>query len=166
MEQDVYTPPQADLSEPEYTEKPLASRWARLGGSIIDTIILMLIFIPFAMLTGAWEAMKVNAVPIGTSIGHTIFGVVVYLAINGYLLKHRGQTVGKMILQTRIVSVADDSLLPLKKIVLLRYLPVAILTQIPFVGPIYGLADSLFIFRGDKRCIHDLLAGSKVISLK
>jgi uncharacterized RDD family membrane protein YckC len=29
--------------------------------------------------------------------------------------------------------------------------------------PFYGLVDVLFIFREDKRCIHDLIAGTHVV---
>jgi uncharacterized RDD family membrane protein YckC len=29
--------------------------------------------------------------------------------------------------------------------------------------PLFGLVDILFIFREDKRCIHDLIAGTRVI---
>jgi hypothetical protein len=29
--------------------------------------------------------------------------------------------------------------------------------------PFYGLVDILFIFRGDRRCIHDWMARTKVV---
>ena len=29
--------------------------------------------------------------------------------------------------------------------------------------PLYGLVDILFIFRSDRRCIHDMLAGAQVV---
>jgi uncharacterized RDD family membrane protein YckC len=29
--------------------------------------------------------------------------------------------------------------------------------------PLYGLVDALFIFREDKRCLHDLIAGTIVV---
>jgi uncharacterized RDD family membrane protein YckC len=29
--------------------------------------------------------------------------------------------------------------------------------------PLYAIVDALFIFRGDRRCIHDMIAGTRVI---
>jgi uncharacterized RDD family membrane protein YckC len=40
-----------------------------------------------------------------------------------------------------------------------------VLQQIPVVNFILPLLDALFIFREDRRCIHDLIAGTKVIQL-
>ena len=31
------------------------------------------------------------------------------------------------------------------------------------ISPFYGLVDILFIFRSDRRCIHDLIAGTQVV---
>jgi uncharacterized RDD family membrane protein YckC len=90
-------------------------------------------------------------------------GLLAYLVVHGYLLHTNGQTVGKRLLGTRIVSVDDNRILPLWKVFVLRFLPVSVVSQIPGVGPIAGFIDPLFIFRGDKRCQHDVIAGTKVV---
>ena len=35
--------------------------------------------------------------------------------------------------------------------------------NVPFVGPFYTLADILFIFGEERRCLHDHLASTKVV---
>ena len=91
-------------------------------------------------------------------------GIVAFVALNGYLLATSGQSIGKRIVGTRIVSVHDGKILPFGKVIGLRYLPFWVIAQVPFIGQVItGLVDPLFIFRGDKRCLHDLVAGTKVI---
>jgi hypothetical protein len=34
---------------------------------------------------------------------------------------------------------------------------------VPIIGPIYSIVDVLFIFRDDRRCIHDHIAGTRVV---
>ena len=34
------------------------------------------------------------------------------------------------------------------------------------VGQIVGIVDSIFIFRKDKRCLHDLIADTRVIKAR
>ena len=43
--------------------------------------------------------------------------------------------------------------------VLLRLIANGMIGSIPF----YGLVDILFIFRSDRRCIHDLIARTQVV---
>jgi hypothetical protein len=50
--------------------------------------------------------------------------------------------------------------------VLLRNWLFMLLQYIPGLGSVSGLVDPLFIFRADRRCIHDFVAGTKVIQLK
>ena len=44
-----------------------------------------------------------------------------------------------------------------------RTIPMWVLTSIPFLGPFIGLANALAIFRENCKCLHDDLAGTKVI---
>jgi hypothetical protein len=37
---------------------------------------------------------------------------------------------------------------------------------IPTLGGLLTLVDALFIFGGSRRCVHDLIAGTKVIRVK
>lgn len=83
--------------------------------------------------------------------------------MNGYLLARRGQTIGKFTLGIRIVSHENNQLLALWKIFSLRYMPRSLLAVVPVVGQFLMIIDVLFIFRKDKRCVHDFIAGTKVI---
>jgi uncharacterized RDD family membrane protein YckC len=143
----------------------LASRWKRLGGALLDSLIAMAISVPVMMVAGVFKQItQGQQMTIGQRVFFFAFGLVVFFIVNGYLLAKHGQTVGKKLVGTRIVRVADESLLPLGHVFGLRYLPLSVITQVPIAGNIFALVDCLFIFRKDKRCIHDLIAGTKVIN--
>lgn len=42
-------------------------------------------------------------------------------------------------------------------------LPVYAIGSIPFLAALPSLIDVLFIFRKDRRCVHDLIAGTQVM---
>jgi uncharacterized RDD family membrane protein YckC len=89
-------------------------------------------------------------------------GVAAFLAINGWLLATRGQTIGKMLLGLRIVR-SDGSAASAGKVIGLRYGLCWLLAFIPLVGGLFGLIDALMIFRADRRCLHDLIADTIVV---
>ena len=143
----------------------LASRWKRLGGALLDSLIAMAISVPVMMVAGVFKQItQGQQMTIGQRVFFFVFGLAVFLLVNGYLLAKHGQTVGKKLVGTRIVRDADHTLLSLGHVFGLRYLPLSVITQVPIAGNIFALADCLFIFRKDKRCIHDLIAGTKVIN--
>jgi uncharacterized RDD family membrane protein YckC len=158
----LYAPPNAELevSEPH----GLATRGSRLVGAILDSIFAALLIFPTLMATGYWERMMTNQSGVTDTLIIGGIGTVSYLILHGYLLATRGQTIGKFLAKTRIVSVEDDKILPLGKLLLTRALPVLILPFIPIVGQFLGLLDPLFVFREDRRCVHDLIAGTKVVT--
>lgn len=79
-----------------------------------------------------------------------------------WLLATRGQTIGKRIMRLRIVRQGTGELPGFGRAVGLRcWLNIA-LTMIP----LYSLLDVLFIFREDRRCLHDLLAGTDVVKVE
>ena len=87
-----------------------------------------------------------------------------FLAVNAYLLATRGQTVGKIVMKTRIVDYRSGNLVPIVPLFLKRYLLVWLLVQIPFFGGIFNFINTMSIFRAPKRCIHDEIAGTKVVT--
>lgn len=157
-----YAPPEAEVSVRDSTE--LAGCGLRLGGAIIDSLIALAIIFPVMYATSYFAMVKEGNVSIMTIVGMGVFGIAVFLTLNGYLLAKHGQTIGKRLVKTRIVSIHDDRILPLAKVISLRYLPLWIVGWIPIVGSVASLVDPLFIFRADKRCVHDHIAGTKVIN--
>ena len=145
--------------------RELASRWKRLGGALLDSLIAIAVTLPVMMVAGVFEQITQGQQrTIGQRVFFLFFGLAVFLVINGYLLAKRGQTVGKKLVGTRIVTNTVGQILSLGKVFGLRYLPLSVIAQIPIVGSLFCLADILFIFRKDKRCIHDLIAGTKVVN--
>jgi len=90
--------------------------------------------------------------------------LVIFMVINGYLLVTKGQTLGKLALGIRIVDAVSNGAATAVKILGLRYVLVMLVGAIPIIGGLLGLIDFLFIFREDRRCVHDLIAGTKVVS--
>lgn len=77
----------------------------------------------------------------------------------------RGQTFGKMIMKTKIVTL-DGHKPSLLRLLLLRYIP--FWTSDWFLdnwSSAISLVNVLFIFRLDHRCLHDHLAGTKVVKI-
>lgn len=156
-----YAPPNANLVIAETGE--LAGRWSRLLGAVIDGCIGMAVSLPLMFASGYWDRAMAEEQSFLEMVIFGLVGLLAFLAIHGYLLAKHGQTLGKRLAGTRIVAVQDNTVLPLRKVYGLRYCPVAIISMIPVVGAIASLADILFIFRRDKRCLHDIIAGTKVI---
>ena len=102
----------------------------------------------------------------------SILGVCVSIAIilgaTAYqitLLASTGQTVGKRVMRLRIVALIDASNPGFAKTVLVRcWLPAA-LYAIPYLGWVFCVADNLFVFKADHRCLRDLMAGTKVVQV-
>ena len=76
------------------------------------------------------------------------------------LLTKDGQTLGKHVLGIRIVKRDTGENGGFVRNVLLRF----IFNRLLGIIPLYGLVDILFIFRGDRRCIHDMIAGTQVVN--
>jgi uncharacterized RDD family membrane protein YckC len=162
-EENRYAPPKAEVQDVAEGGN-LASLGARLGGAIIDAIISWVLVFPLMYYTGFWQSAMAGQVNYGLQVLLSIGGMVIFLLLNGYLLAKHGQTIGKRIVGTRIVSVTDGQILPLVKVFGLRYVPMSLVAMVPIVGNILALVNVLFIFRDDRRCIHDLIAGTRVIN--
>ena len=165
-----YRAPSSDLAQdaggPPADDGTLASRGARLLASIVDGLISGVLFLPLQFLFGVFDGFpRIKPLsPVQTALWG-LAGIVVFLALHGYLLAKNGQTIGKRLLGIRIANVVDGQLPPLAKIIFLRVLPVQALALVPVVGPLAALVDALLIFRGDHRCAHDHIAGTVVLKV-
>src|SRR5262249_52126407 len=95
------------------------------------------------------------------------------------LIATRGQTLGKMMIKTRIVRMDGSSVGFVHGVVLRIWvitIPSWILVGLMLTGMdprtllpasvaigLIGLLDALFIFGESRRCLHDLIAGTRVI---
>ncbi|MFC5695974.1 RDD family protein [Pseudomonas sp. GCM10022186] len=161
--QNPYQAPQAELTVNSAAEPQLASRWTRLGAALIDGLVMSLATVPVAYVSGAFEAAQQGIEPsLGQQLLGLAVGLAVFLLVNGHLLKHYGQTLGKRLLKIAIVDL-DGQVPELGGLLLKRYLVWWLLAYVPLVGVLLVLVDYLFIFRADRRCLHDQLAGTRVV---
>ena len=144
-------------------EQQLADRGMRLVAAIIDSIILIIIILPLMFFGGYFaNIMTGQEPPFATQLLWAAIGFVVFVLVQGIPLNATGQTWGKKLLKMKIVDL-DGNKPPLAKLLALRYLPTQAITTVPFVGPLYGLVNVLFIFGEDRRCLHDKIAGTRVV---
>ena len=153
---------QLDSSEINTDGWSLASRWQRLGAWFIDAILNGLA----AMAVGLpliWIGIDFSLATLFVLEWVVTYGL--YLLINGYWMAKDGQTVGKKLFGIRMVGYESNTVLPLGHIVLRRYLPFWLLADIPKIVGVVTVIEVLFIFGQEKRCLHDLLAGTKVVAM-
>ncbi|MBS0213677.1 MAG: RDD family protein [Proteobacteria bacterium] len=87
------------------------------------------------------------------------------LVAQAWLLAQDGQTLGKKILGTRVVSASDGGNPGFVRTVLVRELVFwALLFPGGLIFGIPPLVDWLLFFRADRRCGHDHLAGTRVVT--
>jgi uncharacterized RDD family membrane protein YckC len=168
IENNPYQPPNSrvdDVGTPELQQ--LAGRWVRLGASLIDAIMMMALLLPLEYAGGffdvAMEAGRTgHQLPLGVKLMWSAIGIAMFALIQGYPLVSTGQTWGKRLTSIRIATL--DGAKPPIATLIVREGVYMLLGVIPIVGAIGSLVNILLIFRGDRRCGHDLVAGTRVIS--
>ncbi len=152
--------------------QPLADRSSRFVGALVDSVILLPFAFGaafgFAILWSRGIAAGGSDLPAGDFLNQliTLMAVsIAYLAINGYLLAHRGQTIGKLLVGTRIVDARTGEIPPLMPLFLKRFLIIQLMGLLPWLGVPISLVNALLIFRANRRCLHDDLASTQVVKV-
>ncbi len=101
--------------------------------------------------------------PLGVLMG--VLFVISLVTLQWYLLTTQGQTIGKSLMKIRIVRYDTDENPGFGRAVGLRELVPGFIGAIPLFGALFTLVDILFIFGQERRCIHDYIAGTKVIDV-
>ncbi|HEX2868047.1 MAG TPA: RDD family protein [Ignavibacteriales bacterium] len=144
----------------------LAGRWSRLAAAIIDGLILFFPNILAGRFFYGYDAymknLKNNSFEFIVSI--LLIGLIINLILNGYLLYKRGQTLGKVIMDIKIVDM-NNKVPSLFNSFFVRSFLFSALYFIP-VGQLVITLDPLFIFSANKRCLHDRIAGTKVVDVE
>jgi uncharacterized RDD family membrane protein YckC len=158
-----YRAPSAALADVADTaELELAGLGHRFGAAMIDQLIASAFILPIGYLTGMMDFTGRHRAPLGTSIIMAAVGFAIFSLLHGYFLARNGQTIGKKIVGIRIVDL-DGNRPRLRQALGARYGIVYLFNSLPAIGGLVSLLDILFIFRRDRRCLHDLVAGTKVV---
>ncbi|MGY6518159.1 MAG: RDD family protein [Lysobacteraceae bacterium] len=159
-----YAAPQAELVDVTVSSSgELASRWLRLGGAIIDGIIVGIVAFIGLFAFGMGSMFLGQAEPsVGFMVAGFVIGFGAFVLVQGYFLYTSGQTIAKKLLGMRIVD-GNGEKPEFFRMLGLRYALFQLLQMIPFIGMFVGLVNALFIFREDRRCLHDLAAGTHVV---
>ncbi|MFO1000046.1 MAG: RDD family protein [Planctomycetaceae bacterium] len=143
----------------------LATRGQRFAGAFIDGLLMLpLVFgMLFFVRTAAVPGGAQPEVPLLVTLAFVPVSMAWFLILNGYLLATKGQTIGKLATGTQIVDAQTGQLVPLVPLYLKRNFSLQLLALIPLVGNFIALIDALMIFRASRKCLHDEIAGTKVI---
>jgi uncharacterized RDD family membrane protein YckC len=88
--------------------------------------------------------------------------VVIY---QWYLVSTTGRSLGKRWCRIKILRVDGREVDFVSGVVMRSWLPFLV-ACIPAVGSVFGLVDLCFIFGPDRRCVHDRMAGTKVVAAR
>ena len=161
-----YAAPAARLAEQrDAGQLEKAGRGARVGAVLVDGVPLAVVGILAAILIPSVGNDGKGGISV---VGGVLLGIMVllmlgYVAYQLILLHRYSQTFGKKMLGIKIVR-NDGSRAGLGRIFWLRMFVPGLIGAIPFVGGLFSLIDPLFIFGEEKRCVHDLIADTIVVT--
>jgi uncharacterized RDD family membrane protein YckC len=147
----------------------------RLAAALIDGLLKTLCWLPAAV--AVWRTIADDVMagqpPTIATMMTAMNGVVLkslpFLiglgAVQCVLLSVRGQSVGKLLLGLRIVRCVDHAQAGFIHAFLLRGTVPWMIEQIPLLGGLFWLVDVCFIFGEERRCVHDYIAGTRVVKL-
>ncbi len=155
----------------------LADRSVRLVAAILDAVALMAVLMPLFIYVVFAERESIHPSPLVEELLITLLANVVFLALNGYLLVDRGQTIGKYLMKIQIVDQKSCELLPFFRVYVCRnlWIPIIALVCVLFwdsvdvgdsVTGFLSLIDAVSIFGAGRLCLHDYIAFSKVVKFQ
>jgi len=159
----------------------LASVGKRFLGWLIDTLVPLLFVVPamipmiiaFVNLANKSAAAGGEPVEMDPASASMLFAGMAIIILGGLalfilqivLLVTRSQTVGKYFVKTQVVDFETGAPAGFLSCGVLRVFVNGLIAGLPCIGVIYFIADSFYVLREDRRCIHDLIANTTVIDL-
>ena len=159
----------------------LAGIGARTGAALVNAVFYFLSLLPGSLLMSKalleqnpqlakGGVPRLEDLDLSGILGNVIWvwaGLVAALLLQALVLAVRGQNLGKLLVGVRVVRFETGAPAGFGRTVLLRFaLPVGLIFLLNVVFPLgllFLLVDYFFMFRADRRCLHDLLAGTIVV---
>jgi len=138
----------------------LASRGRRFLGALLDGILTAAGGIPGGVLFIATIDRDDETTMLGLLA--MLAGALAVAIVNWVMVSQRGQSIAKRILGMRIILRDTGDLPGFLRGVLLRVWVPAAINQ---VCNLFSLVDALWIFSDERRCLHDLIAGTIVVDV-
>ena len=166
MIENPYSAPATDPTAPEPLTGSLvlATPGDRFLGALIDGLINAAVLVPLGLMMGFYSVHTGD--PASNSLARPVIagliGFGMFVAIHWVFLNATGQTIGKKVAKTRIVTL-DGKKPGMGDLVGKRYAFMNLIGIIPIAGSILALVNVLFVFRKDRRCLHDLIGGTQVV---
>lgn len=160
------------------TTAPIASVGKRLLGALIDNLLMLLAMFPalrhlnseiFAQQGQTAADMQVlieSTVPSNSLMltGGLMFGMLV---LQGFLIITRGQSIGKIIMKTRIVDQTTRVKTGVMNSFVIRTLLINLGYNLPVVGLLILLVDlGMMLFSEQRISLHDRLANTLVLEAR
>jgi uncharacterized RDD family membrane protein YckC len=134
-----------------HDEEILADRGTRLGAQLLDGVL--------AVAAGAVGAIPGVALGMEAAVVGAVVAVIALSFYQWYLISTTGQSLSKKWLGIKIVRVDGTELGFLYGV----FLRIWVIQAVSALIGLVGLVDALMIFGDERRCLHDHIAGTKVI---
>ena len=168
-----FAAPTSAAPHPAVAAEPSASRWLRLPAALIDGLLKILSWSPVSLavwhlvssqvLAGEQPTLEAIMGAVNGAMGRALPMLAVLALVQCSLLSARSQSVGKLLFGLRIVRVDTGEPGGWVHALLLRGTLTLFFEQVPLLGFLFMIVDSAFIFSEDRRCLHDLIAGTRVV---
>ena len=160
----------------------LAGIGQRIGGAILDGVLSLLMMLPGIIIGGGMivggiataaqaeanggvsnEAAAIAGGGILVGVLIIVGNALVPMVVNIVLISKSGQSLGKKIIGTKMVSQHTGETVGFVHGFLLSTFVFQLITGIPVVGGFIALADIIFLFTEGNQTLHDRLAGTRVV---
>jgi uncharacterized RDD family membrane protein YckC len=180
---DAYSPPGSDVNAGVPTGgaqgAALADRGTRLAAATLDGLLISVPLLPL-LAVGIFLAARAQMEVARAGVEQTVAPasqLLVWLGIAGalgffgalgiaiyqwVLISKTGQSLGKKWTGIRIEMLNGQRVTFGTGVALRNWVP-KVMGAVPYLGMIFHLVDCLFIFREDRRCLHDHIAGTRVV---
>lgn len=161
---------------------PLASRASRIGGALINAFFYFLCTVPGSLaisrkLVEQYPELAEGKMPrladldlesVRQNAVWVLAGLAAGFLLQTLLIAFRGRNLGKLLTGSQVVRVDNGQPAGFLRGAVLRFLlPVTLMLALHYTTGLFGVlllfVDFCFMFRADQRCLHDLVAGTKVV---